>query len=119
MWGPATNPFQTIEAAASGRSLGVPSRPEASSARISEAKARDQSADGSAERATYSGLIPSGSRASRRRRRRGSQEAKANMPRSDAIAPGPCVPSARTSTAVSPVDRKLWPEAMRQSRSSR
>ena len=53
--------------------------------------------------------MPRGSLASRSRRCFGSQQAKANMPRSQLTASGPCRPSARSMTAVSPVDWNVLP----------
>ena len=49
--GPTTNPFHTLLATACGLRRGVPSSPEASRARSSEAKATDQPASGSDDRA--------------------------------------------------------------------
>ena len=48
--------------------------------------------------------MPRGSLASKSRRSFGSQQAKANMPRSQLTASGPCSPIARSMTAVSPVE---------------
>ena len=104
--GPITKPFHTALATAWGASRGVPNSPEASRARSSEAKAIDQPACPS-DHARYKGLMPSGSRASSSRRCFGSQQAKANIPRSRLTASGPCRPSARSMTAVSPVDRNV------------
>ena len=51
-FGSVTKPFQTLLAAACGSSFGVPSSPEASNARSSEANTIDQPLFGSDDRAT-------------------------------------------------------------------
>src|SRR5690348_9520164 len=100
-----TKPFQITDATAAGLSFGFPSRPDARIARTSDANATDQPPLGSGFRATYRGLIPSGSRPRTRRRDFSSQRPKANIPLSRAMAlRAPHLPSARSMTAVSPLD---------------
>ena len=77
-------PFQPTDAAALGLSWGLPSRPEARMALTSEAKISDHSRSGSELRATYSGLMPSGSRATTSLRSCMFQWANANIPRNSA-----------------------------------
>src|SRR6267378_3812730 len=62
--------------------------------------------------------MPSGSRASKSLRSRTSQNANANMPRSEPTAWRPCRLSARSITAVSPLDWNVCPAAASRSRSA-
>ncbi len=116
--GPTTKPFQAIEAAAVGSRRGVPSSPEASSARTSEAKATVHPDLGSAEVATYSGLMPRGSRASSSVRRAGSQNASANIPRRAGSASSARWASTRRRTSASPVERTSSPAWRSSARSA-